>query len=467
MDDGSGHQVFARDLTAPWTFRGGSRAEDIWLRLTTGIKPGPMPAYADVLPADARWDLANFVVSLARTPPWEKGGSFRGAGFAQDLNQRGNYLTRWEMCGLCHTQIDRTGIYNEDGAFLAGGMRVGYYPHGYSVSRNLTSDVETGLGRRSVPQIVSALRDGQAPDRLLSPFAMPWPLFHNLTGEDATAIATFLKTGSRPVHNLIPAKLSYGLVETIVMKLTRPLPATTPKALTYGDGNFAIDLARGSPGRVQTVLVDAQWIMLALALVLFVRAGPRPGIKTSIAAVLAAASAGVLLYLSSQWPSVPGMPADPLVKAFNAGDVTPDTRGMPAARVRVVERGHYLYSASCALCHLADGRGGTPISWKPFGTLWTRNITSHPQSGVGAWTDPELARAIRSGISREGRQLHWQGMTWDQLSNLEEEDLRAIIAYVRVLPPVSRAVPLPRPPAADDCETYTFYLDRSDQPGCR
>ena len=172
FDDGSGHQVFARDLTAPWTFRGGSQPEDIWLRLTTGIMPGPMPAYADVLSADARWDLANFVVSLARTPPWEKGGSFGGGGFAADLSQRGEYLTRWKMCGLCHTAIDRTGIYNVDGADLAGGMRVGYYPHGVSVSRNLTSDPETGLGRRSVPQIVSALRDGQAPDRVLNPFAM-------------------------------------------------------------------------------------------------------------------------------------------------------------------------------------------------------------------------------------------------------------------------------------------------------
>ncbi len=82
FDDGSGHQVFARDLTAPWSFRGGSRAEDIWLRVTTGIMPGPMPSYADALAADARWDLANFVVSLARAPPWEKGGSFGGAGFA-------------------------------------------------------------------------------------------------------------------------------------------------------------------------------------------------------------------------------------------------------------------------------------------------------------------------------------------------------------------------------------------------
>jgi mono/diheme cytochrome c family protein len=125
LDDGSGHRVFSRDLTAPWAFRGGSQAMDIWLRLTTGIKPGPMPAYADVLSADARWDLANFVVSLARTPPWEDGGSFGGAGFAADPSQRGDYLTRWEMCGLCHTQIDRSGIYDVDGADLAGGMRLG------------------------------------------------------------------------------------------------------------------------------------------------------------------------------------------------------------------------------------------------------------------------------------------------------------------------------------------------------
>jgi mono/diheme cytochrome c family protein len=466
FDDGSGHRLFARDLTAPWTFRGGSRAVDIWLRLTTGIKPGPMPAYADVLSADARWDLANFVVSLARTPPWEEGGSFGGAGFAADPSQRGDYLTRWEMCGLCHTQIDRSGIYDVDGADLAGGMRVGYYPHGYSVSRNLTSDAETGLGRRSVSQIVSALRDGQAPDRILNPFAMPWPLFHNFTSEDAAAIATFLKSGSRPVHNLLPPKLSYGLVETVVMKLTRPLPATSPKALTYGDGDFAIDPARGSPRRVQTILVDAQWTILALALVLFVRAGPRPGIKTSIAGIVVLVSVCGLLYAWSQWPSVPGMPPDPLVKASNAGQVTPSTAGMSTARIRMVERGRYLYSVSCELCHGTDGSGGTPISWKPFGTLWTRNITADPQSGVGAWSDAELARAIRSGVSRDGRQLHWQGMTWDQLSNLEEEDLRAIIAYVRLLPPIKRTVPLPRAPAADDCETYTFYLDRSDQAGC-
>src|SRR6202011_140091 len=127
-----------------------------------------------------------------------------------------------------------------------------------------------------------------------------------------------------------------------------------------------------------------QWIILILALVLFVRAGPRPGIVASIGGVLVFAVAGVLLLVLSQWPAIRNMPPDPLVKAVNAGDVKPDTSDMPAERVRMVERGHYLYSVSCAICHGTDGRGGTAISWKAFGTLLTRNITARPQAGVGA-----------------------------------------------------------------------------------
>ena len=61
-----------------------------------------------------------------------------------------------EMCGLCHTQIDRTGIYRDD-RYLAGGMRVVAYPHAVFVSRNLTSDTETGLGRRTEEQIMEPL----------------------------------------------------------------------------------------------------------------------------------------------------------------------------------------------------------------------------------------------------------------------------------------------------------------------
>jgi hypothetical protein len=95
-----------------------------------------------------------------------------------------------------------------------------------------------------------------------------------------------------------------------------------------------------------------------------------------------------------------------------------------------------------------------------------RNITSDQKAGIGAWKDADIARAIRSGITPTGRVLHWQGMIWDHASNWDEEDVRAIIAYVRLLPPVSKEVPPARPPGPDDCEVYTFWIAQSSVPGC-
>lgn len=57
-------------------------------------------------------------------------------------------------------------------------------------------------------------------------------------------------------------------------------------------------------------------------------------------------------------------------------------------------------------------------------------------------------------------------MIWDHLSNLDEEDVQALIVYLRTLPPVENEVPAPRPPAPDDCEEYTFYLVETSGPGC-
>src|SRR5262249_34534191 len=59
MQDAKNHLVPVRDLTAPWTFRGGSNPDDVWLRLTTGLAGSSMPAYTDAATASERWDLAN------------------------------------------------------------------------------------------------------------------------------------------------------------------------------------------------------------------------------------------------------------------------------------------------------------------------------------------------------------------------------------------------------------------------
>jgi mono/diheme cytochrome c family protein len=435
-----------------------------------------MPSYAYGLTPGQRWDLVSYVQSLARVAPWQPGGRLDGPGQRADLLRRGEYLVHAEMCGLCHTQIDRTGIYRGDDFYLAGGMRVGAYPHGVFVSRNLTSDDETGVGKWTEAQIVNALRNGRAPDRLLNFWCMPWFYLHYLTEDDATAIARYLKD-LRPVHNRIPPPIHYGLVETIGSKLTRPLPAAVVTVLTYADGNFGRTDSPVSRGRAQTTLIDSQWIVLIGAALLFTVAGPRErrfprsvrGWLTLVISMVVLLLLGLVGWVIYALPTLSFIPPEQIVIGATAGIPEPDPAGFKTVGQKaLVERGRYLFTvASCAFCHNPNGAGGQKISWRPFGTLWSRNLTSDVQTGIGAWTDEQIARAIRSGITPDGRTLHWQGMIWDHASNWDEEDIRALVAYLRMLPPVARQIPPARPPAPDDCAVYTFWVANSNVPGCR
>ena len=65
------------------------------------------------------------------------------------------------------------------------------------------------------------------------------------------------------------------------------------------------------------------------------------------------------------------------------------------------------------------------------------------------------------------RLLYWQGMPWDHFSNLDEEDVVSLIAFLRLMPPVERKALPYRPPAPDDCPIYTFWTVPDSQPGCR
>src|SRR2546421_6191956 len=128
-EEPSGRPIVARDLTAPWTFRRGADSEQLWLRLTTGLAPGAMPSFAEGLTPGQRWDVVNYVISLARTPPWETGGRLAGPGQDPDPVRRGGYLVPLHMSGLGPTQLAPTGTYRDSGYFLAGGMRVRARPH--------------------------------------------------------------------------------------------------------------------------------------------------------------------------------------------------------------------------------------------------------------------------------------------------------------------------------------------------
>jgi mono/diheme cytochrome c family protein len=278
-----------------------------------------------------------------------------------------------------------------------------------------------------------------------------------------------------PVRNRIPAPLHYGVVETIASKLTRRLPAANVTVLTYADGNFGRTDSLSVPEWLQSTLTDLQFAILIIGVAALMLTAERPDGAAQrrrwpilvIWTIGAALLVGLLSALYAL-PTLAVIPPAQIVAGATAGIPEPDpTSVITPERRALIDRGRYLYTvASCAFCHNPNGAGGQKISWRPFGTLWTRNITTDTRTGIGAWSDPQIARAIRTGITPDGRVLHWQGMIWDHASNWDEEDVRALVAYLRVLPAIDHAVLPARPPAPDDCAVYTFWIAGSTQPGC-
>jgi mono/diheme cytochrome c family protein len=134
---------------------------------------------------------------------------------------RGKYLVTIAGCNDCHTPGYFFG--KPDMARFLGGSDVGFEIPGLGVfvGPNLTPD-PTGLGDWTNEQIVTALQTGVRPDgRQLAPI-MPWHAFANLTKEDVTAIAAFLK-GIPAVSNKVPDPVGPGqTVSTFMFRILPP-----------------------------------------------------------------------------------------------------------------------------------------------------------------------------------------------------------------------------------------------------
>ena len=81
--------------------------------------------------------------------------------------------------------------------------------------------------------------------------------------------------------------------------------------------------------------------------------------------------------------------------------------------------------------------GGRPFELGPLGTIVAPNITSDQVFGIGALADEDLVRALRYGISHEGRPL----APIMPFADLADDDLRAVISFLRTLPAVPRPAP--------------------------
>jgi mono/diheme cytochrome c family protein len=117
----------------------------------------------------------------------------------------------------------------------------------------------------------------------------------------------------------------------------------------------------------------------------------------------------------------------------------------------VIERGRYVVRnlASCPICHgdpkqrqrqLAGEEvplsGGFEFNIPP-GKFYPPNITPDAETGIGRFSDGQIARALRLGVGHDGRAL----LPFMEMQGLSDEDLAAVVSYLRSQPPVHNLVP--------------------------
>jgi mono/diheme cytochrome c family protein len=99
----------------------------------------------------------------------------------------------------------------------------------------------------------------------------------------------------------------------------------------------------------------------------------------------------------------------------------------------LVERGRYVaLAANCASCHTRPGgapyAGGVAFE-APVGTIYSSNITSSLDHGIGKWTAKDLRRALHEGVAAEGYRL-FPAFPYTSFTQMTDEDVDALYAYL-------------------------------------
>lgn len=96
-----------------------------------------------------------------------------------------------------------------------------------------------------------------------------------------------------------------------------------------------------------------------------------------------------------------------------------------------VANGQRIASMLCIQCHANDKNQLTGKWMKDapaeFGKICSKNITQHPESGIGRWTDAEIYVMLRTGIKPDGS----CGLFMPKFPLMAEEDIKDIIAWLR------------------------------------
>lgn len=122
------------------------------------------------------------------------------------------------------------------------------------------------------------------------------------------------------------------------------------------------------------------------------------------------------------------------------------------SRQALEARGEYLVNgpAACGNCHTKRGpdllaipsmhlAGGRKFD-SPRGLAYSKNLTPDMDTGLGSWTEEQIVRALREGVTREGN-IIGPPMPIALYNKISDDDAKAIVAYLRSIPPIRNEVP--------------------------
>jgi mono/diheme cytochrome c family protein len=135
-------------------------------------------------------------------------------------------------------------------------------------------------------------------------------------------------------------------------------------------------------------------------------------------------------------------------------EAMPPAKGLPVPpKTDTVAYGGYIVNslAECLVCHSSPdahgipdvahkmGAGGFEITLAPGVNMRASNITSDKDTGIGNWTDADIKKAITDGLTPTGGHLS-PPMPYSFYKNMTAEDLDAVVAYIRTVPPIKNQV---------------------------
>jgi mono/diheme cytochrome c family protein len=105
-------------------------------------------------------------------------------------------------------------------------------------------------------------------------------------------------------------------------------------------------------------------------------------------------------------------------------------------------RGLYLATVGdCAACHTAAGgkplAGGRPFN-TPVGVIYSTNITSNPEHGIGRYSLEDFARLLRQGVRPDGGRIY-PAMPYTAFAKVSDEDLQDLYAWMKSTVPAATA----------------------------